>query len=102
MAQAGKRTKFTPYIDLALLQEVINHNPFIDAAKWVLVVDALQDTGDGAPATARSCKERVVLFMEYFKKDQLAKINKYVNFEDIFSFHKIVLFKFTAVNYKYE
>ena len=98
MAQAGKRTKFTPYIDLALLQEVINHNPFIDAAKWVLVVDALQDTGD-APATARSC---IGLLMEYFKKDQLAKINKYVNFEDIFSFHKIVLFKFTAVNYKYE
>ena len=71
------RTKFSPHIDLQLLREVLNHNPFADPAKWSDVVDALAG-GEGAPTTGRSCRERVLLLMTYFKREQMIKINRYI------------------------
>jgi hypothetical protein len=70
------RTSYSPSIDVALLREVINHNPFVDASKWGDVVETIMDIGDTAPTTARSVRERTTLLLEYFKKDQMIKINK--------------------------
>lgn len=77
---AAVKTKYTPRLDLLILREVINHNPFVDPQKWKIIVDSLQDVEDneGAPTTARSVRERVTLLMEYFRKDQMAKINRHV------------------------
>ena len=69
------RTKFSPQIDLQLLQEVLNNNPFADPAKWTDMVDALAG-GEGAPATGRSCRERVLLLMTYFKREQMIQKNR--------------------------
>ena len=71
-----QRTKFSPVIDLQMLREVVNHNPFVDPTKWTDIVDALALSGEGAPTTGRSCKERVHLLMTYFKREQLVKINR--------------------------
>ena len=71
-----QRTKFSPVIDPQMLKEVVNHNPFVDPAKWTDIVDTLALLGEGAPTTGRSRKERVHLLMTYFKRDQLVKINR--------------------------
>ena len=49
--------KFSPVIDLQMLKEVVNHNPFVDPAKWTDIVDTLALSGEGASTTGRSCKE---------------------------------------------
>ena len=58
-----QRTKVSPVIDLQMLKEVVNHNPFVDPAKWTDIVDTMALSGEGAPTTGRSCKERVHLLL---------------------------------------
>ena len=69
-------TKFSPVIELQMLKEVVNHNPFVDPAKWTDIVDTFALSGEGASTTGRLCKERVHLLMTYFKWEQLVKINR--------------------------
>ena len=71
-----QRTKFSRVIDLQMLKEVVNYNPFVDPAKWTDIVDDLALSGEGAPTTGQSGKERVHLLMTYFKREQLVKINR--------------------------
>lgn len=73
---ASKKTKYTLHLDIPLLKEIINYNPFANPKKWQAVADALTENIDGAPATGWSCKERALLLIVYIKKEQLAKINK--------------------------
>lgn len=48
---ASKKTKYTLHLDIPLLKEIINYNPFANPKKWQAVADALTENIDGAPAT---------------------------------------------------
>ena len=71
-----KRTRFNNDMDIFLLKEVINHNPFVNKGQWQTISTLINSTL-GKQTSDRSCSERTNLLVSQFRTDNLKKIGRY-------------------------
>ena len=64
---------YTVNIDVWILKEVVARNPFRTPTLWTEIASTLKRHFPNRPMTAHSCRERVMLLIQYFMQDDLKK-----------------------------
>ena len=74
-----KAFRFAAAQDIILLKEVVCQHPFAaqqPGKVWVNIAQRLQDLG--LQVDARRCRERTILLVDYFRKEDQEMLKRYV------------------------
>ena len=72
-----KIVRFNAKSDIILLKEVVARNPFVFPKMWAVIADTLVEEHE-IEIDARRARERTMLMVDYYNRDDKAKLRKYV------------------------